>query len=93
MAKGLPREKNRVIKSQGVRHDGQSVPVPVGRVRPSAEPAPEGQAPAEPKIHVDRAPDGTIERIRVECPCGRVTSLRCDYSEQEPGEQDEIANV
>ena len=85
MKNGLTNRGKRVLKAGEVLLGQEAVEVPVGELglkRPAA-PAYEG----EPDIEVERADDGTVRAIRVRCPCGRVTTLQCEYLEQ-GGEND-----
>ena len=80
MKNGLTSRGKKVLKAHQVLLGPEAVEVPVGRldVRPASAPAPEG----EPEIDVQRAEDGTVRAIQVRCPCGRVTTLQCEYFEQ-----------
>ncbi|MCK4282844.1 MAG: hypothetical protein KAX44_00900 [Candidatus Brocadiae bacterium] len=80
MRNGLTSRGRKVLKAREVLLGQEAVEVPVGTldVRLASAPVPEG----EPEIEVERAEDGTVRAIQVRCPCGRVTTLQCEYSEQ-----------
>jgi hypothetical protein len=44
----------------------------------NSEPAPEPHIHRDPIITLERQGD-TITHIRVQCPCGQVTELKCNY--------------
>ncbi len=72
-----------MLKAGEVSVGAEAVDIPVGRpAGPQRRAAsPEG----DPEIRLDRAPDGTIRRIEVRCPCGRITTLRCEYAQEQGG--------
>lgn len=72
-----------MLKAREVSVGADSVEIPVGG---SAQPRPPRPEPdGEPEINLERASDGTILSIEVRCPCGRVTTLRCEYLDEEGG--------
>ncbi|MFO7956036.1 MAG: hypothetical protein R6X33_02930 [Candidatus Brocadiia bacterium] len=81
MENGLSRSEAKVLKAREVSVGADAVEIPVGgpaRLRPP-RPAPDD----DPEINLERASDGTILSIEVRCPCGRVTTLRCEYLDEE----------
>jgi len=90
MRNGLSRNEAKVLKAREVSAGAEAVDIPVGGpTRPRlARPAPDD----EPEIHLERAPDGTILSIEVRCPCGRVTTLRCEYLDEEGANNEQPAD-
>ncbi len=80
MKNGFTSRRKKVLKAHEVLLGQEAIEVPVGRldVRPASAPVPEGEL----EIEVERAEDGTVRAIQVRCPCGRVTTLQCEYFEQ-----------
>jgi len=85
MKNGLPSGEKRVIKADDVLLGEEAVQVPLRE--PQLVRAPDRPAEGEPEVSATHAEDGTVQTIEVRCPCGRVTVLQCDYSEQ--GAEDE----
>lgn len=90
MAKRDSTGRECVLKESRVVFDGGVVSIPVGEVRPKRPPAPSADTDEQPDVKAVRSDDGTIEQITVRCPCGRETTIQCEYLVQ--GERDDDRN-
>jgi hypothetical protein len=89
MAQGSSAERARVLKRGQVVFGGGTAKVPVGGLPRGRLLAANAETGGEPEVNVVRGADGTIEQITLRCPCGRETTLQCEYPAQ--GEKDEDA--
>lgn len=78
------RRADSLLKRHLVTDRAGGVDIPTGSAVPQRPvPIP---ATGDPGVEVVKAADGTIQRIIVRCPCGRETSITCEYPAQ--GEED-----
>jgi hypothetical protein len=69
--------RGRLLKQNEVAPGAGTVSVPAAQLpRPREAPAATG---GQPEVKLVRGPDGTVQQIRVRCPCGRETTLQCEY--------------
>jgi len=89
MQQGERSSRGRLLKQDRVVL-GQSVArVPAGQLpRPTPRSAQNGD---EPEVHLVRAEDGTVTQITVRCPCGRETTLHCEYPDHGGDDEPETA--
>jgi hypothetical protein len=84
MEHGERSSGGRLLKQDQVTLGQTAARVPAGQLpRPTRPPA---EPHGEPEVHLTRADDGTVIQITVRCPCGRETTLQCQYPDQ--GETD-----
>jgi hypothetical protein len=87
MAEGGSTGRECVLKETQVVFDDGVVSVPVGEIRRKRSPAASTDTDEQPEVKAVRNDDGTIEQITVRCPCGRETTIQCEYLVQ--GERNE----
>ena len=73
-----------VLKQDRISLNQAAARVPAVELPRQQPPRPDSQG--EPEVHLVKAKDGTVTRITVRCPCGRETTLDCQYPDQ--GETD-----
>lgn len=81
------RGRGALLRQDRVAFDRTPARVSAGPLPPSCRPP--AEPGGEPDVQLVRAPDGTVIQITVRCPCGRQTTLRCEYSDQGESEPDE----
>jgi hypothetical protein len=89
MAEGGSTVRECVLKGPQVVLDDGVVSVPVGEIRRRRPPAPSADTDGQPEVKAVRNDDGTIEQITVRCPCGRETTIQCEYLVQGERNEDE----
>ena len=89
MQQGGRSSRGRLLKQDRVALGQTAARVPAGQLpRPARRPAePDG----EPEVRLIRADDGTVTQITVRCPCGRETTLDCQYPDHGEGDEPETA--
>lgn len=88
MQTGERGSRGRLLKQSNVTLGQTAARVPAGQM-PRAVPPPPAARDGEPEIRLTRAADGTITQITVRCPCGRETTLHCQYPDLGEGNEPE----
>ncbi len=81
MQEGLSDRGRNVFRAHEVSLGTDAARVPVGEVVSRPKPPPR-QEEEDAQVELQRADDGTIRAIIVRCPCGRTTTLQCEYFDQ-----------
>lgn len=72
--------RDRLLKGHRVVLNDEAARIPApGLPGPRPAPSPQDGPAGRPEVHIVKADDGTVQKITVRCPCGRETTLECEY--------------